>query len=248
MLSPARVAAGRERLRRHRDLLERVSAEHGVPPQVIVALWGIESSYGEITGGFPVVGSLATLAFDGRRADFFRRELLDALAILDGGDIAPEDMTGSWAGAMGQSQFMPSSYLRHAVDFDGDGRRDIWASLPDVFGSIANYLADAGWQRGYIWGRPVQVPDDLPAGLVGLDVKKPLPEWGELGVRRADGGPLPAVDIPASLVIPDGGAGDAADGARAYLVYHNFGVLMDWNRSTYFALTVGELADRIRDG
>ncbi|HET6519421.1 MAG TPA: lytic murein transglycosylase [Geminicoccaceae bacterium] len=243
VLTPARIDQGRERFRRHRELLERVSAEYGVPPQVIVALWGIESSYGQSTGGYPVIASLATLAFDGRRAEFFRGELLNALTILDRGEIAPQDMTGSWAGAMGQSQFMPSSYLRSAVDFDGDGRRDIWTSLPDVFASMANYLARAGWERGYIWGRRVQAPGDLPAAAVGLEVRKPLPEWRRLGVRRADGGALPAADIPASLVRPDG-----ADGARAYLAYHNFRVLLNWNRSTYFALAVGELADLIRDG
>jgi membrane-bound lytic murein transglycosylase B len=243
VMTPARIEQGRERLRRHRDLLERVSATYGVPPQVIVALWGVESSYGGFTGGYPVVASLATLAFDGRRAEFFRGELLNALTILDRDEIAPDAMTGSWAGAMGQSQFMPSSYLRHAVDFDGDGRRDIWASLPDVFASIANYLARAGWDPAYIWGRRVSVPADLKADLVGLEVRRRLPEWQRLGVRRADGSPLPAVDIPASLIRPDG----VGDGA-GYLVYHNFRVLMDWNRSTYFALTVGELADRIRDG
>ncbi len=243
VLTQARIDQGRERLRRHRELLDRVSAEYGVPPQVIVALWGIESSYGRSTGGYPVIASLATLAFDGRRAEFFRGELLNALTILDRGEVAPGEMTGSWAGAMGQSQFMPSSYLNNAVDFDGDGRRDIWTSLPDVFASMANYLARAGWQRGYIWGRRVQPPGDLPPDVVGLDKAKRLAEWQRLGMRRADGGALPAVDIAAALVMPDGPGGD-----RAYLTYDNFRVLLNWNRSTYFALTVGELADLIRDG
>jgi membrane-bound lytic murein transglycosylase B len=138
---------------------------------------------------------------------------------------------------------MPSSYLNNAVDFDGDGRRDIWTSLPDVFASMANYLARAGWRRGYTWGRRVRPPGDLPPGALGLEARKPLAEWQRLGVRRADGGALPAVEVDASLVKPDGAGGD-----RAYLTYDNFRVLLDWNRSTYFALTVGELADLIRDG
>jgi membrane-bound lytic murein transglycosylase B len=242
VLTPARIERGRELLEEHRELLERVTAEYGVPPQVIVALWGLESNYGSFTGNYPVIASLATLAFDGRRADFFRRELLNALTIVDQAGIDPAEMTGSWAGAMGQSQFMPSSYLRHAVDFDGDGRPDIWTSLPDVFASIANYLARAGWQPGYRWGRPVQAPPDLPPDLVGPEVRKALPQWGEVGGRRADGGPLPAADIAASLIRPDGANG------RAYLTYDNYRVFLNWNRSTYFALTVGELSDLIRDG
>jgi membrane-bound lytic murein transglycosylase B len=239
VLSDARIARGRELLREHQDLLARVAADYGVQPRFIVALWGIETNYGSYTGDYPVIGALATLAHDGRRAELFRKELLQALRIVDQGDVAPAAMIGSWAGAMGQSQFMPSSYLAHAVDYDGDGRRDIWSSQPDVFASIANYLASAGWNDRYTWGRQVRLPGELQAAAAGLDVVKPLPHWQALGIRRLNGADLPAVALDAALLQMDDRAGPA------YLVYQNFRVLMRWNRSTYFALTVGELADLI---
>jgi membrane-bound lytic murein transglycosylase B len=242
VLSPTRVERGRHLLREHRALLERVAAEYGVQPRFIVALWGIESTYGTFTGEYPVIGALATLAYDGRRASFFRKELLQALRIVDQGDVEPAQMMGSWAGAMGQSQFMPSSYLAHAVDYDGDGHRDIWTSPPDVFASIAHYLAKAGWNDRHTWGRQVQLSDHLAEEAAGLEVVKPLPEWHALGVRRSNGDDLPMVALDASLLRTDDGQGPA------YLVYNNFRVLMAWNRSTYFALTVGELADLIEHG
>lgn len=242
VLSAARIERGRQLYRDHRALLDRVAADYGVQARFIVALWGIESSYGSYHGEFPVIAALATLAHDGRRASFFRRELLQALRILEHGDVDAEHMIGSWAGAMGQSQFMPSSYLAYAVDYDGDGRRDIWSSLPDVFASIANYLAKAGWNDRHTWGRKVRSPVGLDGGVTGLEVTKPLPAWQALGVRRADGTDLPRVALDASLLRTDDGDGPA------YLVYHNFRVLMAWNRSTYFALTVGELSDLIHRG
>jgi membrane-bound lytic murein transglycosylase B len=242
VLSESRIQRGRELYREHRGLLDRVATDYGVQPRFIVALWGIETSYGSFDGDYPVIGALATLAHDGRRASFFRGELLKALRIVDRGDIAIAQMTGSWAGAMGQSQFMPSSYDAYAVDYDGDGRRDIWTSLPDVFASIANYLAKAGWNDRHTWGRKVQAPAALNGDLVGLNTAQPLPRWQELGVRRANGANLPAVMLNASLLSTDEGQGPA------YLVYDNFRVLMAWNRSTYFALTVGELADLIERG
>jgi membrane-bound lytic murein transglycosylase B len=242
VLSQDRIERGRELYREHRALLDRVAADYGVQPRFIVALWGIESSYGSYDGDFPVIGALATLAYDGRRASFFRGELLRALQIVERGDIAVGQMTGSWAGAMGQSQFMPSSYHAYAVDYDGDGHRDIWTSLPDVFASIANYLARAGWNDRYTWGRKVDPPTGLNGALVGLEQTKPLPQWQALGVRRANGADLPMVALDASLLRTDEGQGPS------YLVYHNFRVLMAWNRSTYFALTVGELADLIERG
>jgi membrane-bound lytic murein transglycosylase B len=242
VLSDERVARGRELYREHRELLARVARDYGVQARFIVALWGVESTYGAFRGQFPVVGALATLAWEGRRASLFRRELLNALRILEAGDVGEEQMIGSWAGAMGQSQFLPSSYLDFAVDYDGDGRRDIWTSLPDIFASIANYLARAGWNDRYTWGREVQAPAALENGTLGLEVKKPLPRWQQLGVRRANGRNLPPVAIEASLLRMDDGEGPA------YLVYNNFRVLMVWNRSTYFALSVGELADLIAAG
>jgi membrane-bound lytic murein transglycosylase B len=242
LLSEERIERGRALLKEHRELLERVAADYGVQPRFIVALWGIETSYGSWAGSTPVIGALATLAYDGRRAAFFRSELLHALRILDEGHVKVENMMGSWAGAMGQSQFMPSSYVRNAIDYDGDGRRDIWGSLPDVFASIANYLANAGWNDRRTWGREVGLPAGLDAALDGLEVRRPLPDWHELGVRRADGTPLPVVALEASLLRTDDGQGPA------YLVYDNFRVLMAWNRSTYFGLTVGQLADLIDHG
>ena len=223
-------------------MLDRVAADYGVQPRFIVALWGIESNYGSFTGEFPVIGALATLAYEGRRAAFFRKELLQALRIVDQGDVAPAQMMGSWAGAMGQSQFMPSSYLARAVDYDGDGRRDIWTTPPDVFASIANYLAKAGWNDRHTWGRQVQIADHVKADAAGLEVVRPLPEWQALGVRTSNGDALPMVALDASLLRMDD------DDGPAYLVYNNFRVLMAWNRSTYFALTVGELADLIDHG
>ena len=242
LLSKDRIDQGRRFMREHEALLERVAADYGVQPRFIVALWGIETSYGARTGGYPVIAALATLAYDGRRADFFRRELLNALRIVDQGNIGVDAMFGSWAGAMGQSQFMPSSYVNNAIDYDGDGRRDIWNSLPDVFASIANYLARAGWNDRYTWGREVAVPATLDGGLDGLEVTRPLPDWQAIGVRRADGAALPVVALDASLLRTDDGLGPA------YLVYGNFRVLMAWNRSTYFGLTVGQLADLIEHG
>jgi membrane-bound lytic murein transglycosylase B len=237
VINDARIRKGRRMLEEHRDLLARVEARYGVPAEVIVALWGIESNFGENTGGFPVIASLATLAHEGRRADFFRGELLSALKIIDAGDIAPEAMNGSWAGAMGQSQFMPSTFLAYAVDGSGDGRRDIWTNQADVFASMANYLSRMGWDRRYIWGREVRVANGVTA--TGLDDKRPLSRWQASGVRRADGGDLPAVAIDASLLRMDDGRGPS------YLVYDNFRVLMRWNRSTYFATSVGLLANAI---
>ena len=244
VLSDARVERGRALLHKHRPLLDRVAADYTVQPRFIVALWGIETSFGTFLGGHDVVPALATLAYDGRRASLFRRELIAALRILDRGDIDIENMKGSWAGAMGQSQFMPSSFLRFAVDYDGDGRRDIWNSLPDVFASIANYLSKAGWDDRHTWGRQVKLASvgNAPVGSKGLEVVKSLPEWQSLGVRRENGRNLPAVALNASLLHTDDGDGPA------YLVYDNFRVLMDWNRSTYFALTVGTLSDLISRG
>ncbi len=243
IVSEQRVARGRALLREHEPLLARIAADYQVPPEVVVALWGIESNYGDRTGSYPVIAALATLAYEGRRAQLFRSELLHALRIVQEGHIEPARMTGSWAGAMGQNQFMPSSFTRLSVDYDGDGRRDIWQSLPDVLASIANYLAKAGWNGKHTWGREVNLRAAAAVAPVdGLKVKKSLPEWQNLGVRRADGHDLPPVALQASLVTTDDGAGPA------YLVYDNFRVLMTWNRSTYFALTVGELADLIGNG
>jgi len=236
----SRVTAGRRLVATHRQLLEEIGARYGVPPSVIVALWGIESDYGRHTGGYGIVPALATLAYEGRRGSFFRQELLAALQILEKEQIGVESFRGSWAGAMGQCQFMPSSFAEFAVDHDGDGRRDIWSSPADVFASTANYLVKAGWETHRTWGRVVVLPGGFDTSLAGLATKKPLGEWQQLGVRRVGGGKLPEVaDVSAALILPDG------PGGPAYLVYKNFEVLLAWNRSTYFATAVGLLSDRI---
>ncbi|MDR9825673.1 lytic murein transglycosylase [Vibrio sp. FNV 38] len=227
----------------HYDVLKKIGDEYGVQPRFIVALWGVESNFGKFTGNYKVVDALATMAFDGRREAFFKKELMSALQILEQGHIALEDMKGSWAGAMGQCQFMPSSFLAFAADGSGDGKKDIWNSKPDVFASTANYLSKSGWQEDFTWGRQVQVPDSLDSTLQGREASKgkSLQDWSKLGVTRYDGSPLPKLDddIQAWLIMPDDHQG------RVYLVYNNYNVLMKWNRSYYFALAVSHLADRI---
>ncbi len=238
-VSLQRVEKGRELLAKHRPLLQEIHAEHGVRPEYLVALWGMETNYGSFLGGMPVLDSLATLACDQRRSEFFRSELIEALRILEQDRFALERMVGSWAGAMGHTQFMPSTFTRHALDYDGDGRRDLWGSLPDAFASSANYLRAAGWRDGERWGREVRVPSSYDWGQSGLDLQRSLREWRALGLRAADGSELPDADMQASLLLPQGHRGPA------FLVYHNFRVLMRWNNSTNYALAVGHLADRI---
>jgi len=234
-----RVQRGCALMAQYRPLLLKVQASFGVQPRFIVALWALESDYGRITGGYPVVGALATLAYSGSRKRMFRSELLDALHILDERDITLAGMTGSWAGAMGQCQFMPSSFRHFAVDFDGDGRRDIWTSEADVFASIANYLASLHWRPDQTWGREVRLPQGLDGKLATLKKVRALSEWKRIGIHNVDGSDLPALGLSASLVTPDGSNGSA------FLVYANYGVVMRWNQSTYFATSVGLLADRI---
>ncbi|WP_407330837.1 lytic transglycosylase domain-containing protein [Enterovibrio sp. 27052020O] len=224
--------------------LQRIGEEFGVQPRFLVALWGVESNFGALTGNFNVVEALTTLAYDGRREAFFRKEVFAALTILQEGHIAPDDMKGSWAGAMGQCQFMPSSFISFAADGNNDGKKDIWTSKPDVFASSANYLKNAGWNSEYTWGRQVKVPDGIGKELSGLgqDKAKTLAEWQSLGVRRMNNTSLPNVDINAWLIQPDDEYG------RSYLVYGNYQSLMKWNRSHYFAIAVSHLADRIKAG
>ncbi len=239
IVSTQRVQRGRTMRSKYDAILEKVGDHYGVQPRFIVALWGIETYYGKNTGGYSIIEALATLAFDGRRSQYFRTELLNALKILHEGHISLKKMKGSWAGAMGQCQFMPSSFLRFAVDFDKDGRKDIWTTPADVFASAANYLAQSGWRGTQIWGRRAQLPQGFNAKQASLKIKKPLQVWQKLGIRRGDGSNLPLVPIKASVVLPDG------KGGPAYLVYDNYRVIMKWNRSTYFATSVGLLADSI---
>jgi membrane-bound lytic murein transglycosylase B len=246
VVTPQRVDTGIARYRENQATLARVAQQYNVQPRFIVALWGIESGYGQFTGGFNVFAALTTLAYDGRRASFFRDELFKALRIADQHRIAPHDMRGSWAGAMGQCQFMPSSYLTFAVAFDGSGRPDIWQSRPDVFASIANYLSRSGWRGDEGWGREVALPPGFdPSQVEYTRVTRTPAEWQAMGVRPlAAAGAARAGDggSAAGLVQPDG-----ADG-QTFFAYPNFRVIMRWNRSTRFAIAVGTLADSIDAG
>lgn len=239
IVNATRIRIGRERLAEHRALLDEIGKKFGVQPRFIVALWGIETNFGQFTGGFPVVNALATLAYDGRRSKYFRGELLKALQILEEGHIEPAEMKGSWAGAMGQAQFMPSSFLNFAHDYNGDGAKDIWNTQEDVFASAANYLKGVGWRDDITWGRKVTLPADFDSTLVSLDVVKPIGDWQALGVRRLDGSDLPGRDIDASILRPGG------DDGQAFIIYDNYRAILRWNRSHYFAMAVGQLSDRI---
>lgn len=240
-VSDERIARGKRLLQQHAALLSEVEEKYGVQPRFLVSFWGLESNFGDYTGGFPVIGALATLAHDERRAEFFRGELIQALRIIDGGHIAPEKMSGSWAGAMGQTQFMPSTFTGYAVDGDGDGKIDIWNSLPDIFHSAANYLSSVGWKGDETWGREVRLPAGFDLDLAQLTVKKQIAEWQALGVRRANGADLPQADIEGSIVLPAGAKGPA------FLIYQNFRSTLVWNRSILYAAAVGYLADRFVD-
>lgn len=247
-LTPAMVRTARRQATRHKTLLRRVGKAYDVDPRVLVAIWGLESNFGRFSGVRPTVPVLATLAWDGRRGDFFRRQLFDALTIVDRGDIELGKLRGSWAGALGQVQFMPSSYLAWAVDFDKDGRRDVWTSLPDVFGSIANYLAEHGWSPGR-WGYRVRTPEAARARVSAVPLRdagcratrtlsqpRTLKDWRTLGVRLASGNPVPSSAREASLLeIED----------RAYLVTANYEALLAYNCAHSYALSVALLADRV---
>lgn len=228
---------------KHHEALTAVGEKYGVQPRFIVALWGVESNFGRFTGNYSVIDALSTMAYEGRREEFFRKEAMAALQILDEGHIPHSEFKGSWAGAMGQCQFMPSSFLSFAADGDGDGKKDIWNTEADVFASAANYLSQSGWQKDYTWGRQIKLPEGFDTSIQGRSAEKGkyLKEWSELGLTRYDGRPLPQLDndIKAWLIAPDDANG------RAYLVYNNYNVLMKWNRSYYFALAVSHLADRI---
>jgi len=238
VINDARIKRGRELLRKHRALLEEVTAKHKVQPRFLVAFWGLETNFGDYFGAFPVAGALATLAHDGRRSAFFREQLLAALDLMSRGDI-PTDMQGSWAGAMGNFQFIPTTYRDFAVDYDGDGKRDLWHTLSDGFASAANYLSRSGWDIERTWGREVHLPASFDVSLTGLKQKRKLGEWQALGVRRADGRDLPKVDLEGAVLLPAGLRGPA------FIVYDNFEAILHWNRSIFYAIAVGHLADRL---
>lgn len=248
-----KVDQAREMYKENYELLTKIGKKYGVHPRFIVSIWGLETNFGRIQGKIPIINSLVTLSYDGRREAFFKKQLWASLTILDEGHISQDDFVGSWAGAMGQCQFIPSSFVAYAQDGDGDGKKDIWSNKADVFASIANYLKSEGWTDKRTWGRQVLLPDNfdesniMPKNSRGRKQwlqnweasKKPLSEWQKLGITRMNGNPLPNVDIDAVLIMPDDKKG------RMFLAYNNYKTLMHWNRSYYFVTSVGMLADRI---
>lgn len=240
VLNHQRYRDAKKNYEKHATLLNKIGKEYGVQPRFIVALWGMETNFGGYIGNTRTIDALTTLAFDGRRSDYFRRELHNALKIIEQESLDPDDMKGSWAGALGQCQFMPSTFLSYAVDKDKDGKRDVWHTQSDVFASIANYLKGLDWKEDETWGRRVTLPKDFNTDLADIKSTKPLAEWKRLGVMRADGSALPDADIDASLIFVSDD-----EGAPTYLVYSNYKALLEWNRSRYFATTVGMLADSI---
>ncbi len=238
VLPDTRLQAARQNYLHDRALLADVQRRFAVDPAVVMGIWGIESNFGSNKGNYRLVEALATLAWEGRRASYFRKELINALRILDSGDVGPSRLTGGWAGAMGQPQFMPSSYLSYAVDFDGDGRRDIWDSKPDVFGSIANYMARSAWRGGEPSAQPVRVPASIDPVSTGRDTRRSLGTWMAMGVRREDGSPFSRPDVQGALVVPTG----VAPG-EGFMVYSNFTAIRRYNPSDFYALAVSLLGD-----
>ena len=232
-----KIIIGRRELQLHRKLLQNVGRDFSVDPCFIVALWGMETSYGHYMGNFPVIKSLATLAYDSRRSEHFRKELLLALQIVNDKQVALEKFKGEWAGASGQPQFLPSSWFNYAVDYDHDGRKDIWSSYPDVFASIANYLAKNGWRMNEPWAITVKLPANFDRSLIDKNNVRLVSQWNELGIRTLSGAPLPNQNLSASLVQPDGGP--------TFLAFNNFRTLLTYNNSIYYAGTIGYMADEI---
>jgi len=241
-----RVTDGRQLLAQHRKTLKKIGHDHGVPAQQLVAMWGIESNYGRNMGSFSVIQSLATLAYDGRRSQYFRGELMKALTMAQRG-VPPQNMRGSWAGAMGQCQFMPSTYLSYAQAASGQGSADIWSKPEDVWASTANYLSGLGWKAGEPWGMAIRLPKrGLAPALFGLDHARPLKDWSRLGVKRADGKALSGPpEMKLALLHVDASKDGSGGEGPIYLVGDNFRALLHWNRSFFFALSAGTLADRI---
>lgn len=239
VLSADRISQGQSLFAANRDLLARVTRAYPVSASVVMGIWGLESNYGGYQGGFSVVRSLATLAYSTSRGGYFRSELIAALEILGHGDVTPQNMVGSWAGAMGQPQFMPSAYLTYAVDFDGTGQRNIWSDTADVLASIANYLVQSGWRAGEPWGCQVLPPPTLAPGLDASGDARPLADYARLGFRALNGAPLANAAIPARLLMPGGAAGPA------YLAFPNFAAIRRYNPSDFYALGVGLLGNRV---
>lgn len=234
-----RIEQGQKLYERYKPLLTEVTKKYGVPARFLISFWGMETNFGGYTGNTPIIESLATLAYDPRRSEFFQSELIAALKILDQGNVTLDNMKGSWAGAMGQCQFMPSNYLKYAIDGDQNGKKDLWGSLEDVFFSMGHFLNELGWQREENWGREVTLPRSFDLALADGKTMRPLSEWKKMGLTLADGRALPSADMKAALLLPYDYRGPV------FLVFHNFFVIKKWNRSDSYALAVGHLADRI---
>jgi len=235
-----RIAIGRKEYKKNKEVLEAVAERFGVNPCFIVSFWGMETSYGTYMGNFPVIKALATLAYDSKRQDFFRKELFIALRILNEGHVDLQDFKGEWAGASGQPQFLPSSWIKYAVDYDGDGRKDIWKSKPDTFASIANYMKQNGWQTGEPWAIQVKLPSKFDMKLEGKNNMKAVSDWNRLGVRTESGQPLPYQNMQASIVQPLGGP--------TFLTFPNYKMILRYNNSIYYAGAIGYMADKICQG
>ncbi|HQZ32696.1 MAG TPA: lytic murein transglycosylase [Arenimonas sp.] len=242
LVDDERVDDGRAMLAEHADLLRRVESAYGVDPQTVVAVWGVESNYGRTFGKKPLLASLATLSCAGRRQAFFRGELFATLKLLQSGDLRADGLVGSWAGAFGHTQFMPSTYARIAVDFDGDGRRDLVGSIPDALASTANYLKRSGWRTGQAWGREVVLPAGFDTSVNGRQARRPLSSWLARGVKPADGRALASSDDPTALLLPAGKDGPA------FLVHRNFDAIYSYNAAESYALAIAHLSDRLRNG
>ena len=242
MAAPYRMQQGQERIRTHAAAFARAEKEFGVPPAVIAAFWGLESDFGANMGNLPTLRSLVSLAYDCRRSEMFQNETIAALKIIDRGDLAAAEMVGSWAGELGQTQFLPAHYVNYAVDYDGDGRRNLLRSAPDVIGSTANYIATGlKWRRGEPWLEEVRAPASatFPWDQADLTTQLPRAKWAQLGVTYADGRALPNDNLPASLLLPMGRTGPA------FLAYANFAAYTEWNNSLIYSTTAGYLASRI---
>lgn len=234
-----RIGKGKEMFAKHKALLSKLTQKYGIPGHYLIAFWGLETNYGNYKGKMPIIDSLATLACDPRRSEFFTKELLVALQLMEREQLEKPKMLGSWAGAMGHTQFMPSAYINYAVDGDDDDKVDLWDSEADALTSAANFLNKLGWKSGYIWGREAMLPEQFDYAKTGKDQQLTLTQWAELGVMRTDGNVLPNSDVKASLIVPTGANGPA------FLVYRNFDIIMRWNNSESYALAVGYLADLI---
>ena len=242
LVDDERIADGQARLLEHAALLARIEREHGVDAATVVAVWGVESDYGRTFGSKALLRSLATLSCEGRRQPFFRGELFATLKLIQSGDLRPEGLVGSWAGAFGHTQFMPSTYARIAVDGDGDGRRDLVGSIPDALASTANYLRKSGWRTGQPWGFEVRLPAGFDASVSGRTARRPLAQWLARGITRADGKPVQASDTPAALLLPAGKEGPA------FLVFRNYDAIYSYNAAESYAIAIAHLSDRLRGG